>query len=440
MQSLSLTSLTRLQFSYRGRLSTLKSASDVTAWIEERKKRFPTKLKVEARIERQRLSKEAKEVAKQIARKSKVKQKAVVREKQKPGLEETKLKVDEKPNESHKDKAESKEAKLELSLSTDNAAVKSKLKMEKLRKRLEKEERRVAKAEAKVSKLKVQVSDFQFGDSALDVSPLAQKRKRSNSVESEVEVKMAEAQQIKLEQVSLLNAPAPVALGQESILGIKREDDEAYQDVEPTPTEVTRLVASSTAHGPLTPTSQPSMTEDVDVDSSRHSVQPTSQLLASSPKFAVLGSHQDDFKELNGLNNAQLSGSSHVSEGSLSSSSVSLSSDSEDDLTSSEDSSTSSGSASEPDTRSLKRAEPEKIAPPTQDKPGKVCRDFLRSGRCGLGDRCKFRHVAPRRQSQAQKKKHLQEEKTKRMIGLYQRVCRFFPSLLPKVHLRREEV
>lgn len=33
----------RLQFEYRGQTSTLQSSSDIAAWIEERKKRFPTK-------------------------------------------------------------------------------------------------------------------------------------------------------------------------------------------------------------------------------------------------------------------------------------------------------------------------------------------------------------------------------------------------------------
>lgn len=40
---------TSLQFSYKGRTSTLQTASDVAAWIAERKKRYPTQERAEAR-------------------------------------------------------------------------------------------------------------------------------------------------------------------------------------------------------------------------------------------------------------------------------------------------------------------------------------------------------------------------------------------------------
>lgn len=410
-------------------MSTLQSASEITSWIEERKKRFPTKAKMEERRERQRHTLETQQAVRQLIKESKAKNKAEYKEMQKAEFRAMKKsKTDRKPSEPcGENKVESKEVKKELNLSTDNAAAKSKLKVEKLRKRLEKEEKRVAKAEAKVSRLKVQVSDVQPGDSAPAVSPPDKKRKRSESVASEVKAEVEDNQMIKIEQVNLPMTEVVAPVGQERAVDIKKEDEETTRYVESTPVEGKRLAASVATHGPLTPTSQPSIAEELELNSSRNSVQPTGQLLASPSKFAVIGNQPYDPKELHGLNIDQSSVSAPVSESTLSSS-LSSSVDSEDDSTSSEGSSSSSGSSSAPEPLSLKRAEPEKGPPPTQHKTRRICRNFLQNGRCGKGDRCRFRHELPERGSRPsrsemeRRKKAVRESKRSQRLGLYQRV------------------
>lgn len=49
-----MTNLHRIQFEYKGRSSTLKSVEDIAAWIEERKKRFPTKERIAQRQKEER--------------------------------------------------------------------------------------------------------------------------------------------------------------------------------------------------------------------------------------------------------------------------------------------------------------------------------------------------------------------------------------------------
>ena len=390
--------------------------------------------KMQARREVQRHTHEAKQAVIQVIKESKAKHKLESKEMQKAEFKEMKKsKTHGKPNEPCREKEEPKEVKIEQTLSTDNAAAKAKMKVEKLRKRLEKEEKRVAKAEAKVSRLKVEVSDVKLQDSTPAISPPSIKRKRSESVASEVKAELDDAQQAELEQATPPETQAAVA--QKSTLRIKNEDDETTRYVEPTPIEPTpiegkRLAAFSMTHGPLTPTSQPSTTEDVELDSSRNSVQPTSQLLASPSKFAVLDNQANNSKELHHLNIDRSAGSSPVSDSTLSSSSLSSSGDSEDDLTSSEGSSSSSSSSTAPESRPLKRAKPpEKVPSTDQRKSRTICRNFLQSGRCGRGNQCRFRHELPERGSRAEKrKKGVSEGKKSQRLGLYQRVNELFPS------------
>lgn len=109
----------RLQFLHNGRLETLKTADDIAAWIAERKRRFPTKAKIE-------------EAAKW-----------------KTKAEETERAAKEQRKELARKKAEAVQKQEELDMK-----LKIKLKTEKLKRRLEKAQRGMAKLEAITSKIK----------------------------------------------------------------------------------------------------------------------------------------------------------------------------------------------------------------------------------------------------------------------------------------------
>lgn len=114
-----------LQFTFRGRTSTLNTATDIQSWIEERKKRFPTQARVEEKKKAQEEAKKQKELQREEARRK-----------------QQELKE-------QRDQAR-KEAQEKREMGTDpmDAALKAKAKAEKLRKKLLKEERRLQKAEA----------------------------------------------------------------------------------------------------------------------------------------------------------------------------------------------------------------------------------------------------------------------------------------------------
>ncbi|KAF6236552.1 hypothetical protein HO173_005333 [Letharia columbiana] len=151
-----------LQFDFKGRTSTLQSSSDITAWIEERKKKFPTKARAEEIAEGKRQREEQQRATNQVRREAQEKHRTEVNERRKQTTE----------GEKQRKKSET---------TSKDAAAKSKRKVEKLRKQLEKEERRIAKAEAKTSKDQV---EFSREMGRTDMSALgneSKKRKRSDS-------------------------------------------------------------------------------------------------------------------------------------------------------------------------------------------------------------------------------------------------------------------
>ncbi|KAF2143653.1 uncharacterized protein K452DRAFT_296654 [Aplosporella prunicola CBS 121167] len=99
-----------LQFEYKGRSATLKSAAEVAAWIEERKKRFPTKARVEEKRKQDDEAREAKRLAQEQAA---AERKAKFGDKAEPGK---KRKDDEKTK-----KAMSKIEKLRMKLAKAEA-------------------------------------------------------------------------------------------------------------------------------------------------------------------------------------------------------------------------------------------------------------------------------------------------------------------------------
>ncbi|KAJ9195470.1 hypothetical protein DTO166G4_3091 [Paecilomyces variotii] len=129
-----------LRFTYKGRTSTLQSQADIAAWIEERKKRFPTKQRVEER-------KKAQEEA-QRARNEALKQKQKQREEAKQRQKEARAKQEQAKEE--------RKAAAEGSADPLDAAAKARLKADKLRRKLMKEEKRVAKAEADAERARLE--------------------------------------------------------------------------------------------------------------------------------------------------------------------------------------------------------------------------------------------------------------------------------------------
>ncbi|RLL99761.1 hypothetical protein CFD26_103652 [Aspergillus turcosus] len=126
-----------LRFTYRGRTSTLQSPTDIAAWIEERKKRFPTQAKVE---EKKKAMNEAKK-----AREEALNKKKIERQEQRRAQ-----KVSSKPND-----------KPENAVDPADAAAKAKLKADKLQRKLLKEQERVAKAEADAERARLKVEKLQ---------------------------------------------------------------------------------------------------------------------------------------------------------------------------------------------------------------------------------------------------------------------------------------
>lgn len=136
--------------------------SDITAWIEERKKRFPTKARA-AEIAAGKLQRgEQQRAANQILREAQEKHKTEVRE-------------------SQKQKTEGEKERKKGGNASEDAAAKSKRKVEKLRKQLEKEEKRIAKAEAKASKGRVDLSTEVGRTDVPALGKENKKRKQSDS-------------------------------------------------------------------------------------------------------------------------------------------------------------------------------------------------------------------------------------------------------------------
>lgn len=309
------------------------------------------------------------------------------------------------------------------SITPNDAAAKAKLKVEKLRRRLEKEERRVAKAEARALRLKVEATDDNAESLAPGTSTIVKKRKRSDSVACEKRVKREEAQEIKREITAPLEAEPATAPQQDHKVSIKNEENE----LESEHTEILSLehkipMPSTITRDPLTPTSQPSISEASEPEPERTSVQSAAQPLASPSSSAQPHVQMPNPKEQHGFNIDQSSLSSSISMSSLSSSS-SPSTDSEDDSTSS-DGSTTSSSPSGPESRSTKRTQPEKVTQPRRRQSRIICRHFLHNGRCRKGDGCRFRHELPERGSRPERRKQVKREGKRQRIALYQRVSR----------------
>jgi hypothetical protein len=134
----------RYEFSYRGSTSSLTSPEEIAAWIEERKKRYPTLARVAEAKERE------KERHKVIAEAKKAREEASKLKRQE--RDEVNAKRVEQELEEKRLKAERAEA--------EEAAQKAKIKAEKLRRKLLKEQNRLANAEAEAERTRVKAEEL----------------------------------------------------------------------------------------------------------------------------------------------------------------------------------------------------------------------------------------------------------------------------------------
>ncbi|PYI06224.1 hypothetical protein BO78DRAFT_397409 [Aspergillus sclerotiicarbonarius CBS 121057] len=138
-----------LQITYRGKTSTLQSPEDIAAWIEERRKRYPTQAKVE---EKKKAMEEAKK-ARQEAQRQRDLRKQELKRAQKDGRNR---------------KEHDKQTK-EQPIDPMDAAAKAKQKADKLRRKLMKEEKRVAKAEADAERARIRAEELQKGSTDANI-------------------------------------------------------------------------------------------------------------------------------------------------------------------------------------------------------------------------------------------------------------------------------
>ncbi|KAL8948698.1 MAG: hypothetical protein Q9222_005146 [Ikaeria aurantiellina] len=376
----------QLEITYKGSTSVLQSSSDIAAWLEERKKKFPTaarKAENQARLQKLKDEREAK------WREQKA-QKAL--ERQQKALE-------------HAERAK------------QEAAAKSKSKVEKLRQKLLKEERRIAKAEAK--SLKRSAPADLDGDDRPET-------KRVKSEGDEMEESSVNHQPS--------NEPATLDGHRKTTSEIQAGDpgspsgiNQTLPENQATLEKLQEAEPPSSIPDPLTPTSQPLAPEKEGKPDSEANVEVSVTELNSNSPSKPTAEHNHNVRE---TDNTQVTlaidaqSSTTLSGTSISSSDLSEDDDDDSDDTSSSGSSSSSSDSDDeaPKTASSRRKGPEKVAPPKrngkQERP--ICRYFLQSGRCKWGKKCKWRHALPERGH----KKGAEEEMPSRSVrkSLHQRL------------------
>lgn len=357
---------TSLQISYKGQTSTLLSASDIAAWIEERKKRWPTKARAaEASERRKGQHKEAQEAFAKARKERKDRQDAILEQKRQSKMKKREL---------------SRKTKTGQDRSEDETA-KSKRKIAKLQQKLEKEQQRVAKAEAKML----------------------------SSISEPKETDAAGRRQHRIEPLSNVDMIG----GQDRTSCNDSSDSIATKKDDPSLTNQTEKEESSNVAGVLTPISEGNGDQDV----------PASDPVRSS---AVHELQNDKYQMKEATSNVQTPIDAKRSDDDLSDSSSVLSSTDSEDMTSSSGSSdTDDDDYVAPDVVSSKDHRPERVPPPSRVKSSRICKNYLKGGRCRFGDRCTFKHELPSRGNRgARAKNEARPEIKKVRVSLYQRVSR----------------
>lgn len=152
LASVTTNSASLVQFEYKGRTATLKSAAEIAAWIAERKKRYPTVAKAET-AKKEAAEKKRKWADEKKKRDEAAKEKRLEREKNQQEAWELRRKTLENQKEKQKAEAE-RETQLtnsngkEKERGYDDPLKKAQIKAEKLRRKAAKAEIRAIKAEA----------------------------------------------------------------------------------------------------------------------------------------------------------------------------------------------------------------------------------------------------------------------------------------------------
>lgn len=385
-----------LRFEYNGQTSTLQSSSDIASWIEERRKRYPTKARAAEAGERKRRWDEAQEAARQARRETQEKPRAETKEIQ-------------------GQKAEMEQKGKHQKESSEDTAARAKRKVEKLRKQLGKEEKRAAKAEARVAKQKKADLADRGEKQAAPEEYGSKKRKRTNSDGSQttrlVELSRAGTVQTGLAIIANDNENVSNAVlhSLDNINEISK-DESMMND----PQKEVKADCNP-AQDPLTPMSQPpALGEVLEPQNPSSDISNTPDIVDGGRKWTVA------------KNIDQVTQDSSVPKTNTSS---------EFDSTDSEDFTSSSGSSSSdsdgdsdsdsgaPDQASLRRGGPNRVPPPKRIKSRNICREFLKSGRCKRGDNCQYRHELPQRGSRnVGRKEYKKTQGRTERVGLHQRV------------------
>ncbi|KAL8827059.1 MAG: hypothetical protein Q9191_003415 [Dirinaria sp. TL-2023a] len=388
----------QLQFTYRGRTSTLQSPSEIAAWIAERKKKFPTKARAAEAAERKRKHDEERQAARQAAIELQAKRRAEARikhEEEKAAKERQRGDKEKSPGEGAADGA-----------SGDAKALRAKARVEKLRRRLEKEERRVAKALKSKPETKAQAETSGPPVEQTESGPFQETGHSATSDVVDSATSMALDSQISNSMQDVVKSSDGTA----TQTGPQEHD--ASIDAS-TVTDKASADAISIAN-PLTPTSQYSVPDQervpVALEGSTEELPDT----VSAEPVANMQNHNSPSK---------LEGNHEESDLSMSTTSSDISSSSEDDDTSSEGTSSSSDDA--PKVATSKRTAPDKVPPAKREKAksSDICRSFLKCGRCPRRDRCRYRHERPEKGTKLKTARSSKGELIKKeRKSLYQRL------------------
>ncbi|KAL8943531.1 MAG: hypothetical protein Q9216_000989 [Gyalolechia sp. 2 TL-2023] len=376
-----------LKFTYKGQTSVLQSSTDIASWLEERRKRFPTaarKAENDARLQKSKEEREASKAKKLLERQLKT-------------LE--------------KDKQAAEQAAVE----------KSKLKVEKLRRKLEKEERRAAKAEAKTLKRSAphEADDF-------DTHKAKKERYHSSPKADDVEDHCQEVGKMKPTDSFELGNMDNVSMSAE--IASKLEDNDALKGSQTTPEHVKEeeeREPPSSIPDSVTPTCQPAVLGRE--SKSQPKPEPTMIDVSAAERKPIASPAPDSHGAPDACSMMRQEGLGDAI--SASSLDTSVHSDESSDHGDGDDETTSSGSSTSesesdseyPETVVSPGARPPRVLPPKKSKKQEkaICRDFLRSGRCRRGKRCRWRHALPDRGQRKVEKSVLSRPERK---SLHQRV------------------
>lgn len=161
-----------LQFEYKGRTATLKTAAELAAWIAERKKRYPTAAKAEA-AKKEAAEKKRRWAEEKKQREEAAKEKRLERERNQREQQELRRKLLESQKKQQDDQTQNESQtpqKDEQEQDRDGASQKARLKAEKLRRKAERAQIKAIKAEAAAQIARVRRTSLQANDGTRDKS------------------------------------------------------------------------------------------------------------------------------------------------------------------------------------------------------------------------------------------------------------------------------